>query len=78
MKKNITACPLTEIVAASNKRYLEFILPLTTIQSGIKNRKKHRTKNMNERNYKGLNFFSKAGQKDCAHPGKGRVQHLWL
>lgn len=65
MKKNIYSLrPLREIVAASNKRYLEFISAIDDNTIGHKKLEKAtEPKTVKERNYKGLNFFSKADKK---------------
>jgi DNA-binding HxlR family transcriptional regulator len=65
MKKNIySLTPLREIVAASNKRYLEFISAIDDNTIGHKKLEKAtESKTVNERNYKGLNFFSKVDKK---------------
>ncbi len=65
MKKNIYSLkPLREIVAASNNRYLEFISAIEDNTIGHKKLEKAtETKNVEDRNYKGLNFFSKADKK---------------
>ena len=65
MKKNIYSLkPLREIVSASNNRYLEFISAIDDDTIGHKKLEKAtETKKVEERNYKGLNFFSKADKK---------------
>jgi DNA-binding HxlR family transcriptional regulator len=65
MKKNIYSLkPLKEIVAASNQRYLEFISAIDDDTIGHKKLEKvTEIKTVQERNYKGLNFFSKADKK---------------
>lgn len=65
MKKNIYSLkPLREIVSASNNRYLEFISAIDDNTIGHKNLEKvTETKRVENRNYKGLNFFSKADKK---------------
>ena len=65
MKKNIySLTPLREIVAASNKRYLEFISAIDDNTIGHKKLEKAtESKTVKDRNYKGLNFFSKADKK---------------
>ena len=65
MKKNIYSLkPLREIVAASNNRYLEFISAIDDNTIGHKKLEKAtEPKTVKERNYKGLNFFSKADKK---------------
>ena len=62
MKKNIYSLkPLREIVSASNNRYLEFISAIDDDTIGHKKLEKAtETKKVEDRNYKGLNFFSKA------------------
>ena len=62
MKKNIYSLkPLREIVSASNNRYLEFISAIEDNTVGHKKLEKAtETKKVEDRNYKGLNFFSKA------------------
>lgn len=62
MKKNIYSLkPLREIVSASNNRYLEFISAIDDNTIGHKKLEKAtETKKVEDRNYKGLNFFSKA------------------
>jgi len=62
MKKNIYSLkPLREIVSASNNRYLEFISAIDDDTIGHKKLEKAtETKKVDDRNYKGLNFFSKA------------------
>ena len=65
MKKNIYSLkPLREIVSASNNRYLEFISAIDDNTIGHKKLEKAtETKTVEERNYKGLNFFCKADKK---------------
>lgn len=65
MKKNIYSLkPLREIVSASNHRYLEFISAIDDNTIGHKKLEKAtEPKTVEERNYKGLNFFSKADKK---------------
>jgi len=65
MKKNIYSLkPLREIVAASNNRYLEFISTIDDDTIGHKKLEKAtEPKKVEERNYKGLNFFCKADKK---------------
>lgn len=65
MKKNIYSLkPLREIVAASNNRYLEFISAIEDNTIGHKKLEKAtEPKKIEDRNYKGLNFFSKADKK---------------
>lgn len=65
MKKNIYSLkPLREIVAASNNRYLEFISAIDDNTIGHKKLEKAtETKTVEERNYKGLNFFCKEDKK---------------
>jgi len=62
MKKNIYSLkPLREIVSASNNRYLEFISAIDDDTIGHKKLEKAtEPKKVEDRNYKGLNFFSKA------------------
>lgn len=56
--------PLGEIVAASNNRYLEFISAIDDNTIGHKKLEKAtETKTVEDRNYKGLNFFCKADKK---------------
>jgi len=65
MKKNIYSLkPLREMVAASNNRYLEFISAIDDNTIGHKKLEKAtETKTVEDRNYKGLNFFCKADKK---------------
>jgi len=65
MKKNIYSLkPLRKIVAASNNRYLEFTSAIDDNTIGHKKLEKAtEPKTVKERNYKGLNFFSKADKK---------------
>lgn len=65
MKKNIYSLnPLQEIVSASNNRYLEFISAIEDDTIGHKKLEKAtETKTVENRNYKGLNFFSKTDKK---------------
>lgn len=65
MKKNIYSLkPLHEIVSASNNRYLEFISAIDDDTIGHKKLEKAtEPKKVEERNYKGLNFFCKADKK---------------
>jgi hypothetical protein len=65
MKKNIYSLkPLREIVAASNNRYLEFISAIDDNMIGHKKLEKAtEPKTVEDRKYKGLNFFSKADKK---------------
>lgn len=65
MKKNIYSLkPLHEIVSASNNRYLEFISAIEDNTIGHKKLEQAtQTKKVQDRNYKGLNFFSKADKE---------------
>ena len=65
VKKNIySLAPLTEILTASNRRYLEFISAIEDNNVGNHRLKKiTNDKKENERNYKGLNFFKKEDVK---------------
>ncbi len=65
MKKNIYSLkPLREMVVASNNRYLEFISAIDDNTIGHKKLEKAtETKTVEDRNYKGLNFFCKADKK---------------
>ncbi len=65
MKKNIYSLkPLREIVSASNNRYLEFISAIEDHTIGHKKLEKAtEPKTVEDRNYKGLNFFCKADKK---------------
>lgn len=65
MKKNIYSLkPLKEIVAASNHRYLEFISAIEDDTIGHKKLEKAtEIVTVQDRNYKGFNFFSKADKK---------------
>jgi len=65
MKKNIYSLkPLREIVSASNNRYLEFISAIDDDTIGHKKLEKAtEPKIVEDRNYKGLNFFCKADKK---------------
>ena len=65
MKKNIYSLkPLREIVSASNNRYLEFISAIDDDTIGHKKLEKAtEPKKVEDRNYKGLNFFCKADKK---------------
>lgn len=60
LKKNIYSLAiLSEILYASNKRYLDFISAFDNKDPGRKRLEKlSKTKRENERNYKGFNFFS--------------------
>jgi hypothetical protein len=74
MKKNIYSLnPLREIVTASNNRYLEFISAIDDNTIGHKKLEKATaTKTVEERNYKGLNFFSKADKKIVLTLARGK------
>ena len=65
MKKNIYSLkPLREIVSASNQRYLEFISAIEDDTIGHKKLEKAtEPKVVQDRNYKGFNFFCKADKK---------------
>lgn len=65
MKKNIYSLkPLRQIVSASNNRYLEFISAIDDNTIGHKKLEKAtEIKTVEDRNYKGLNFFCKADKK---------------
>ena len=65
MKKNIYSLkPLRQIVAASNNRYLEFISAIDDNTIGHKKLENAtEPKTVEDRNYKGLNFFSKTDKK---------------
>ncbi len=65
MKKNIYSLkPLREIVSASNNRYLEFISAIDDDSIGHKKLEKAtEPKKVEDRNYKGLNFFSKTDKE---------------
>jgi hypothetical protein len=65
MKKNIYSLkPLREIMASSNNRYLEFISAIDDNTIGHKKLEKAtEPKTVEDRNYKGLNFFGKADKK---------------
>ncbi len=65
MKKNIYSLkPLRVIVSASNNRYLEFISAIDDNTIGHKKLEKATgVKTVENRNYKGLNFFCKADKK---------------
>ena len=65
MKKNIYSLkPLREIVLASNNRYLEFISAIDDNTIGHKKLEKAtEPKTVEDRNYKGFNFFCKADKK---------------
>ncbi len=65
MKKNIYSLkPLREIVSASNNRYIEFISAIDDNTIGHKKLEKAtEPKTVEDRKYKGLNFFSKADKK---------------
>jgi hypothetical protein len=73
MKKNIYSLkPLREIVSASNNRYLEFISAIEDNTIGHKKLEKAtEPKKVDDRNYKGLNFFSKADKKIVLALAKG-------
>ena len=73
MRKNIYSLkPLREIVSASNKRYLEFISAIDDNTIGHKKLEKAtEAKKIDNRNYKGLNFFSKADKKIILALAKG-------
>jgi len=73
MKKNIYSLkPLREILSASNKRYLEFISAIDDNTIGHKKLEKAtEPKKRDHRNYKGLNFFSKADKKIVLALAKG-------
>jgi hypothetical protein len=64
VKKNIfSLTALTEIMLASNKRYIAFISAIEDNSVGKKKLHKITTSKMeNNRNYKGFNFFDKADQ----------------
>jgi predicted transcriptional regulator len=61
LKKSIYSLPLLkDNMKASNKRYLEFISAFDNKQTGYKRLEKiTQTKEVDNRNYKGFNFFSK-------------------
>lgn len=65
MKKNIYSMPpLMEILSSANRRYLEFISAIQ--DNGIGHNKLERVtepKTVENRNYKGFNFFSKADKQ---------------
>jgi hypothetical protein len=65
MKKNIYSLkPLREIMVSSNNRYLEFISAIDDNTIGHKKLEKAtEPKTVEDRNYKGLNFFGKADKK---------------
>lgn len=65
MKKNIYSLkPLREIVSASNNRYIEFLSAIEDDSIGHKKLEKAtEVKKVEDRNYKGLNFFSKADKQ---------------
>ncbi|MEJ7827646.1 MAG: hypothetical protein WKF91_05610 [Segetibacter sp.] len=65
MKKNIYSLkPLKEILSASNNRYLEFISAIDDNTIGHKKLEKAtESKTIEDRNYKGLNFFSKVDKQ---------------
>ncbi|MEJ7829812.1 MAG: hypothetical protein WKF91_16505 [Segetibacter sp.] len=73
MKKNIYSLnPLREIVSASNKRYLAFISAIDDDTIGHKKLEKAtEPKKVEDRNYKGLNFFCKADKKIVFTLAKG-------
>ncbi len=73
MKKNIYSFkPLVKIVAASNSRYIEFISAIDDNTIGHKKLEKAtETKTVEERNYKGLNFFCKADKKKILTLARG-------
>jgi len=64
VKKTIYSLPvLQDILLASNKRYLEFISSLDNKEVGRKNLEKvTASKTKNNRNYRGINFFSSTDQ----------------
>jgi len=61
LKKNIFSLPLLkDNMDASNKRYMDFISAFDNKNAGIKRLQKiTESKEINNRKYKGLNFFSK-------------------
>jgi hypothetical protein len=65
MKKNIYSLfPLVSLLKAANRRYLEFISTFDDPSQGIKNLDKVScTVNLDDRNYKGFNFFNEDDQK---------------
>jgi hypothetical protein len=65
MKKNIYSLfPLAGLLKTANRRYLEFISTFDDPSQGIKNLDKVcRTVNLDDRSYKGFNFFSEDDQK---------------
>lgn len=65
MKKNVYSLkPLREIVSASNNRYLEFISAIDDNTIGQRKLEKAtEPKKVEDRNYKGFNFFCKADKK---------------
>jgi hypothetical protein len=65
MKKNIYSLfPLAGLLKAANRRYLEFISTFDDPSQGLKNlHKVSRTVNLDDRSYKGFNFFSEDDQK---------------
>jgi hypothetical protein len=65
MKKNIYSLfPLAGLLKAANRRYLEFISTFDDPSQGIKHLNKvTQTVTMDERNYKGFNFFSETDQR---------------
>lgn len=75
MKKNIYSLkPLREIVAASNHRYVEFISAIDDDTIGQKKLEKAtEPKTVENRHYKGLNFFSKADKKVVLALARGEL-----
>ena len=65
MKKNIYSLfPLAGLLKAANRRYLEFISTFDDPSQGIKNLDQvTQTVNLDDRSYKGFNFFSTDDQK---------------
>jgi hypothetical protein len=65
MKKNIYSLfPLAGLLKAANRRYLEFISTFDDPSQGIKNLDKVcRPVNLDDRSYKGFNFFSEDDQR---------------
>jgi hypothetical protein len=65
MKKNIYSLfPLTSLLKAANRRYLEFISQLDDPSEGVKNLERiSRTAERDGRSYKGFNFYDQEDQK---------------
>ena len=77
MKNIYSLKPLREILTAANFRYIEFISAIDDNTIGHKKLEKATaTKKVEERDYKGLNFFSKDDKKIVTALARG--EYLWL